>query len=383
MVLGTSHYISCIKYGTLEFIPPTHEDVMTEIYVEEFKRHNTLIIVVTFFLNSEEERLQRIYMKKTEEGISSVTRQQKNEFVAGPIFLTMNAGCISLHPTVDIRTITSEDQPLNFQYIGNTFNERDDISRSHLWSNDGKYFMSPIVNVDDTQVTNGTKSSLIGHITGYSMGVEDDMIIINVEDTEDLEYEVYLPVNLEGIVSAANILDYPFTVINARPNPIDLRQIEVNIDISDTGPQGPNVITLANLRRCEYLYTQHSILPIHKAENIATRVYNSELDCHIYEVNDDEFVTFVEVFNHHRNYFQYVVVNTRKLADPDAVDSKRIFYLTFNPRYSAYNEVTAEQKDFVLKRIYKMWPQIPSWGFLSRLWELVRGSSLYHNIVDS
>ncbi|ORM42186.1 uncharacterized protein BXIN_1531 [Babesia sp. Xinjiang] len=325
--------ISLVKYGSLRLERPKGiQKVPIDVYVEAYKRDKVLMVAVNLFHSIRKPILRRSYFVVADK-VNIVPRDAKTSFIGGRIYLPLNLINTHLHPYVLVDSpflgsrgfvwhiVEHNDHGLGQNQIGRMRCRRE------------SYFLNPIFNIDVKFLdTNGPKSSLSSLTTmiEVSPSGENIKLKIKLEDAEKL-INLKIPPVENGIFKPQNIMDDTYNIIKYQPGCNTIRYIHLMVDISTLETQLPDIVILANLRRGCWLYRQYSIAPIRKQKSIHFRIISSLHKLLLCEVDGATGLTHVEVFDHIKHGWQYVVINTKvpceKTTSEDAayMDVKKIY----------------------------------------------------------
>ncbi|EDO08690.1 hypothetical protein BBOV_III011380 [Babesia bovis T2Bo] len=362
-----SDTITRVKYGIFEMDVPKFSSGMTDIFVELMSRGTiTMFVSVTFVGANISEEHERVYMELSINGVRSVSKLAKDFFVDGFISLKLDLSTADTHPLIHRKMATRDNKDYNWYYLGNRAEDSEEHALSRLWF-DEKYIISPVTNIESSSsIVYVPPNSLYGHITGFMYVFDEDYIVITVSDTGDREYILNLPPGNHDFLIPINMLhSYP-KYHKLLPSPAARRPIHIDIDVARFSPQNPNVVTLTNCRRLQWYYNQYTILPINNVENISVRVFDAFLMAEIYTVKEHEFVTFIELFVHSTNNESFVIVHTRDLEEPLSADKHWVFKRHTSGHQARYVEQIGVNYERSLRRIYKWWPQVPTWAYNRR-----------------
>ncbi|EDO08688.1 putative integral membrane protein [Babesia bovis T2Bo] len=356
----TTRVASAVVFGALKISRPfMHGTATSHVFIEEWKRDDTWLIGVTYYGNSIFGRVQRTYVVKYMRTTYRISRSMKNNFLRGPVMIRMDMSSGCVHPVIDSKIVFNGGKPTIWYYVANKIPHHNNSSFSKLWSNDNDFLISPIVNIDAaSRVTGYGPSSLIGHISGFSQFDDGHTIQITLGRTGDRIYTLHIPRNHERIFTPMCIVK-DLTIIGTNQRiPAGSRPIKIVIDISKKeGPSG-DVVILSNIRRGEWNYSQHAILPLRNMEEIDVSVKHVGRGCDIYDVKDDEIVTHVEIFKEEFDILVYVVVNTKMLENP-SIERQYVFKYNnslSSPAYSLLDDVQGKEALRKLCRIFTLLP---------------------------
>ncbi|ORM41822.1 uncharacterized protein BXIN_0584 [Babesia sp. Xinjiang] len=306
---------------------------VSDVYIQTYRRGHRSIISITRFILGGRTYLHTTYYDIVSNKCTYTTRKIKELFVAGAISLRLDVDSEKFHPFIDAARSHGGWQ-------GKTWS----ISHYSRRSEDGpivhrisyrleRFLISPIVNIDKQfRDTNHPPPSLSACSTKVSIGMGRDWALMWIKHGCTCSKFMYsIPPVEEGKFKPKPILESPYNFISDVKRYNTARHKIVAIDISSTFTSVPDIVILANLKRGDWLYTQHSFVPIMDQNFVLVKVVNSEKRCEIYETDDETFVTHVEVFDHVKSDSQYVVVNiatpskTARLGEPRFEKNKRVY----------------------------------------------------------
>ncbi|GFE55190.1 spherical body protein, putative [Babesia ovis] len=326
---------------------------ISEVFIEEFRRGSRLFIAVTYIAHSN-DYAEHVYVEKRGKYIYECTGEEKNAFVNGPVRIRTDIMFIN-HSVIDTKVVVGHVKPWVWLSIGNKADDETGLLHSRLWKDGTTYLMSPIVQIDSmSRNLDGPGASLIGRITAFHQYSNEQIITVKLDKTGDREFILIIGPIEKDIFTPMNLSAYPHMVGIPIAKPVTIRQHDVDIDISRTMLPPYDVVILSNLRRGDWLYSQHTILPIRKMEDLNTRVWDAYSMVEIYKVCDEEVITHVEVFQYAVKPLKYVVVHTRKLTDIHSPGSM-LFY-KFNNKYDSpsYDLLSDEMSDECHKMLYNI-----------------------------
>ncbi|GFE55187.1 spherical body protein, putative [Babesia ovis] len=280
-----------------------------DIYVEEYKRGDMIIIGVTRACFRPRHFAKRSVYKKISNQFIPITPREKAEFIGGHISITLDWTSTKHHPLLSTALVNVYCKGLVWHCIANTPRGRRS-AMLHSIFHDDEFEISPILNIDQTDNGCHPPSMLIARISRLYISPEKGSIVICIDGKLDDEYKLILPPTDDGIFQPKNIFQH----VNGINGPLVRTECKndnkLHIDISTLNTENADIVILANLKRGVWLYTQYSILPYRYSTNTFVVVENRTNNV-IYQVPDNNtVVTHVDVFNHIHKDWQYVVVNT-------------------------------------------------------------------------
>ncbi|EDO08684.1 hypothetical protein BBOV_III011320 [Babesia bovis T2Bo] len=315
------------------------------VYVEEYKRDERTFVSVLFYKFAN-LLVERRYYEPQGCTVAFVSRFQVQSFVNGPINLCIDLEIGMHHPVIEPMINVEDGRQIIAGYIGNKVLDFPPGSLARVWSKDSYFRFMPIINIDPlSKSLHNPPSALIGFINGYYQDPDSKYLVINIEEIRDVEYRVWIPGIDNGTFKPQNILQNPPKISVHEPKPVDARAVEIIIDISRTSKHEPDVLAMINLSRGVWLYSQYTILPIRHVEDMNIIVENSAMKTEIYQVEDDYFITYVEIFEHMLSNNRFVVVNMRKLESPFMSDTRKVFKYNWDVNNPAYTEILGQELD--------------------------------------
>ncbi|GFE53672.1 spherical body protein, putative [Babesia ovis] len=311
-----------------------------DIYVHEYKRGDTVMVSIHYFYFNDELMSSKVLRFEVTDGNRSVvTLEQVDGFIGDGISLPVDLTDNKVHPYILQSYVHHRFNGRVWYLIPVAVGNTTETILGSMLSNEIKVMISPIYNIDHhNSGTDVPIPSLNAQATRYHIADNGDYVEIYIKrDGYDVPYSFNIPQIEFGIFKARNMLVEPFDFQRLVPGFKPLRNIEVNIDISSVDNSVADVVTLADLRRGDWVYTQYNIVPIRSPEYALVHVVNSMDEKVIYTAIDDDYVTYVEVFLNPSEGLYFVVVNfthwdgimptqDRKVYMRKVIDSCAIYY---------------------------------------------------------
>ncbi|ORM41820.1 uncharacterized protein BXIN_0586 [Babesia sp. Xinjiang] len=353
--------VTVVKYGDhILSGSRRHSSVPIDIYVQDYRHEGRHIISVSRFNPLNWKLVRTTFYEKGSTKCKIINRELKDKFVGGHMSLTLDLDADKVHPYI-VPAISKKKGDMWYR-VALIYSNRGMYTINHMRSPREQITISPILNVDrEFRDSNSPPSSLSCHCAKvYISPGGNEMRIFIYHENHIVPYLTKLPPIVNHIFKSQNILNYQCRYAVKRRASTSLQTISIIIDISSTFTSVPDIVILANLKRGDWLYTQHSFLPLSDQNVILVKVVNSEKRCEIYETDDETFVTHVEVFDHVKSSTQYVVVNTTTpsktagLGEPRFEKNKRVYKRTYGEEGVVYFDINQVWLEPYLDMLYNI-----------------------------
>ncbi|EDO08711.1 hypothetical protein BBOV_III011590 [Babesia bovis T2Bo] len=360
MLRTTAEYAKDILYDGY-YIISTRADCgdLADIFIEEYRRDLEVIVGVIYAGEEVKRLIQRHYFAKRDGYFERVDRHDKMVFVAGPMKVGIDMYLKDWHTAIDTYTTYKGHRPLYWYLLCNFKGDYRYKTESRYWFGDGEFHISPITSVDNEPTPEGMpKSALIANIYGFHKTA--NFYTFSMDCSYDTLYTVRIPKNEDGIFRPRNINTYPTSYLDVHLPPLKDRSTTITIDISDIVVHAPEIIILSKLKKGNWFYSQHSIIPIKNPAYVSVTVVDGINKCTLYTPVDDEFVTYVEVFEHVTNSMQYVVVHARKelpgstIENPMYKHDLKLYKLRNVEKPVSYIDFTQLRPEAILDHLYNI-----------------------------
>eukprot|EP00371_Babesia_bovis_P003602 XP_001612249.1 hypothetical protein [Babesia bovis T2Bo] len=350
-----SVHISVVTYGSnivpiTDNIPPES----TELYVHEYRWDDKIIVGITINYGTRSS-LFTIYFFKIEREYLKVSVTQKRKLVPNYISIPLDISIPLKSPIISFLENVSNSTLSNW-YVVNIHDEVAKGSNNGPKIGNDRYFISPLLNVESYD-GNGRPPMLVSQSTKIHIPHNREYIVICIGKNNAMQQKVKIPPIVNGIFTPFNIMEYSYDYSKSKLGSglIDIQRLV--IDISSQRVETPDIVLLANLKRGSWIYHQYAIAPIRHSGYMYSEVVNSDAKCFIYRIEPQEVVTHVEVFEHIRNVWQYVVVNVRKLGTNnkgEAGETKHIYKRIESENGRVYFDIKSVSFVLFYNMLYKI-----------------------------
>ncbi|ORM40545.1 uncharacterized protein BXIN_1967 [Babesia sp. Xinjiang] len=355
MFHSTDHPITAVVHGGVFLNPAKHIPAdPLDVYVQQYSRGGTAIVEISQFYAKDGGFLYSAFFKISGNRCRTTTRLLKNNFVGGSISLSLDIAAEKLHPFIGSKR-EGNNPFTEYSLIKTSRSSKSKCSINRLRLPSEKHNISPIINIDKNfRARNSPPPSVSCHVNKLHISPEGDVLQIWIsKGINSLKYILEIPPTKNGIFKPRNMLKYPHTFISSPAEADVLRSVGITIDIFTIQNDSPAVLILANLRRGDWLYRQYCIAPIIDLRFAFVKVINSER-CQIYHMTDDVIVTHVEVFDHVKHGWQYVVVNTVKKAGEGILAGKKVYKRIDGERRLTYYDLNNFWQEPYLEMLYNI-----------------------------
>ncbi|GFE53184.1 spherical body protein, putative [Babesia ovis] len=195
------------------------------------------------------------------------------------------------------------------------------------------YVISPLLNIDKfSGYSDSPPSSFNSYSSEIYLNIQERrfMVKLTLGAHANKNIIIKIPSYIDGVFKPENILNDQSNIVNLCADLPKHKDRFTEIDISSTDSNAAELVVLANLRRGCWLYTQYSMVPLYGPRYRFIKVVNKKAKQEIYQEGEQMYVTYVEVFDHVHQGWQYVVVNLRKLdgnnyTNDDYGDIKEVY----------------------------------------------------------
>ncbi|EDO08689.1 hypothetical protein BBOV_III011370 [Babesia bovis T2Bo] len=328
---------------------------VVRIYVEEFRRYKRYLLRITYVGDAVSEVVKTIHLEKHDEVVYLSSHETLMNFVNGPIRIAMDFNYDYINPVIDYYIETTRGNPSIKYLVGNELPNDEESSHSRLWYGKGEFIISPIKNFDKfSSMLGGPTTYIIGSITSITPYRDINIIYITVSGRGDMEYKLYIPPANLDVFQPRNMLtnedhsQWPLLYGAAS----EIRHIV--IDISRKTFPDKNVVVVENLRRGDWIYGQHLLLPGHNLGHVSVEVKHVHVGIDIYKSPENEKVTHVEIFKYVVEPLTYVVVNVLDLSVTGYPVIRHVFQFNNNITSPGYKLVVLPDLKECLDNLYNI-----------------------------
>ncbi|ORM41415.1 uncharacterized protein BXIN_2571 [Babesia sp. Xinjiang] len=318
--------IRLVTYGDRILSILKHRNaVVRDVYVQVYTIDNHTIISITRVLG-DNNRTYTSFHEVIGTTVKFSSRRVKESIVTSPISLRLDIDTDKVHPFIATICGCAEHRFKTWSVLPSHKNYLDEGTIARLRNGSGVFVISPVINIDK-QFRNrySPPTSLSSFSNEVRVSPTGETVTIWIKYMNALKpFLILIPPVEMGIFKPANIFRNPYVFAAQCPHGDLSRPVGVTIDISSKESDVEHLVVLADLRRGCWLYTQYSLVPLLEQSLVSVTVMNSE-NYQIYKVTPDSIVTHVEVFNHVKHGWQYVVVNIKKLEGHDALDIQKVY----------------------------------------------------------
>ncbi|ORM39837.1 uncharacterized protein BXIN_0195 [Babesia sp. Xinjiang] len=327
LILSRTPPIIGVTYGNRWLRPVSSGSAVTrDMFIQEYRRGDTKIIGVSHFTGKNYDYLYTAYYKYRPDILELITREAKSKFLNGPLFLPVDITSERLHPFILKTTLYEPVVSITWAPLPRSpnYNPRDIFAR--VRRRNEVIQLSPIFNIDPQISDSSSNAYLNAHCEQLLIvpGIHSITIVVRKE-IGTAKHSIRIPPIVNDVFRPSNIVVGEYRFCETRNYFYQSLFSIVTIDVARPDASVKGVVILANLKRGVWLYTQHSVLPVQDQIYTHVRVINSHANLELFQVDDDAFVTHVEVFDNLRSGVQYVVINYEKLHEYDSLKLHKIY----------------------------------------------------------
>ncbi|ORM41912.1 uncharacterized protein BXIN_0462 [Babesia sp. Xinjiang] len=317
--------INLVKCGDEILFDSSYQPALSlDVYVQDYRRQGRHIISISRYNTVNWKLLRTTFYEKDDLCYFLSTRESKDEFVGSHISLTLDLDADKFHPYI-VSGRRTLDNAVRYM-VPTYYSSRGSLPVINMRSPKDVFIISPILNIYNTARDPNIPSPSI-HCYATKVDVEPDRERTTIwirHRRFSVKFVVVIPPVENGVFRPQNIMGNDSRFHRGDLMPVS-RPSNLLIDISSTDIIIPEIIILANLRRGDWLYTQYSVLPLMEHRRAVNNVNDSKSHSAIYEVTDNATVTHVEVFDHVKHGWRYVIINLSKAMGPRFVAHKMIY----------------------------------------------------------
>ncbi|ORM39497.1 uncharacterized protein BXIN_2891 [Babesia sp. Xinjiang] len=335
--------IDCVKYRDMILTPSrSRKRIKVDTYVQEYRRGENRVISITLFYLKDDIRMDTTFYQITDNRYKVIALIDRNKFVGKTVILNLDVGSHKIHPFIGVNSVRGARPYTEWSVMrggggikSKTLGHRVKYRTEHI-------ILTPIQNIEKTSRSNNSPpTKLSSNITKILIGSSEGNMRIWLKYkfcTKSLSIQI--PPIYNGVFRPRNIVLDPLQLSQCDTTTIPTASINVEIDISNNESITPHVIVLANLRRGDWLYSQHSIVPFIYRTRAIVKVVNSTDNCEIYQMVDERRVTHIEIFDHVKHGWQYVVINIVGQAGIGLRHIKKIYKRIDDSNFVAYFDLS-------------------------------------------
>ncbi|GFE53487.1 spherical body protein, putative [Babesia ovis] len=320
--------IRLIRYGRKFIDIPTYSPTaLKDVFVQTFERNGITVISLHYSHIDGPLRFKSLVFEISDSEVTHAVRNRVAEYVDGPITLPLDLQNDTTHPFILKSTTSGLYNGRVWSLVSTKRDKPVESPIQQLRHYMGVIFITPIKNIDSRPAfPGGPVSSLNSCCTKFNL--EDDGKHMDVwikRFRRSIPFRIVMPPIVHGIFKPRDIVVNSPHFESLRWFSVPLIERRVTIDVGYLEPQSCAVIIMSNLRRGDWIYTQHSITPLFFPEYWTVDVINSAMKREIYTSEAGHHVSYVEVFDNLINNDQFVVVNIVEWDGMQAKEKKNIY----------------------------------------------------------
>ncbi|EDO08710.1 putative integral membrane protein [Babesia bovis T2Bo] len=316
-----------------------------DVFVQTFQNSSICLIVITIMLIGNNDQAVQNYFITDGSGHRKASNRLRSMHIGSKVFLNVDVVSDQLHPFVVREKINDTTNIFSWSINAGKLTE-DGIPIHLLKGKSEDYYISPITNVCyDPLDRSGKMTFIISHCTNvlYEPGGESLWLTISY-GIQSKALSMTIPPVIDGIFRP----DYIFSTSLYFQLLWELSDISnditIDIDISNIDNVTPDVVILANLKRGLWLYTQYAVAPIRHHTYTTVKQVTAGVQT-LYVTQDNEYVTHVEIFDHVKHGWRYVLVHIRNVKplhekeNRNYTEHKKLYLRYPNREIVAYKDI--------------------------------------------
>ncbi|GFE55770.1 spherical body protein, putative [Babesia ovis] len=324
-------------------------------YMQIYIKDDMVIVELNSFVEGSFRRHYNNICQIIEDKCMKINRKTKKDMV-NSVRIPVDLYAPKTHPLAMTPEETSSGNLLTMQAIPVVQRFSSMNKTNYFTYTMNPILLSPILGLDiDSKDVDGPETMLVCQCRKLRYIRGTNYITIFLKNFKHKRHHlVEIPPCVKGIFRPTNILHNPYDLASLPPSITIVRNVQISIDVASIDADHPHIVILFNLKRGKWLYTQYTVVALNYPDYPSITVRDSIYLCELYDADPNEYVLYVEVFDHRSDEFHYVIINLAKRDGLYISYIKKVFTREIQNEGGCYLEAPSDVAESYIEQLYNL-----------------------------